>query len=261
MSSTRNAQHATEKTTFVLVHGAWHGGWCWDAVSDLLRAFGHRVLSPTLTGLGSKSSQLTPNVGLNTHIDDIVDVFQQEVSGDCVLVGHSYGGIVITGVVDRLRRLQVAPNARLIHLVYLDAVLAQHGESWSSCQTPEQISARLAQKRHTSNGTEVIPPPNPALLGLSSQLDQTRVRKRLTPHPFRCYFDVLDAPTAATDPTPKTYIDCQNPPLAALEKSKQRAATDGWRSLKLDAGHDCMVSASRLTAAALLDHANGHFLT
>src|SRR3954453_21148411 len=102
--------------TFVLVHGAWHGGWCWRRVAPLLRVAGHAVYTPTLTGLGERAHLLTREVGLETHIRDTVNVLECEELNDVILVGHSYGGIVITGTAER------APE-RVGHLVYLDAMV------------------------------------------------------------------------------------------------------------------------------------------
>src|SRR5436190_22734771 len=89
-------------TPFVLVHGAWHGGWCWRRVADLLTADGHRVLTPTLTGLGERSHLLSPGISLDTHIADVVNVAKWERLDKIVLVGHSYGGIVISGVAEKI---------------------------------------------------------------------------------------------------------------------------------------------------------------
>ena len=108
--------------TYVLVHGAGHGGWCYQRVARLLRAEGHEVYTPSLTGLGERAHLLTPHVGLDTHIADIVSLLEHEDLTDVILAGHSYGGIVITGAADR------ALN-RVAQLVYLDAAILYNGES------------------------------------------------------------------------------------------------------------------------------------
>lgn len=100
--------------TYVLVHGAWHGGWCWQRVTPLLRAAGHEVFTLTLTGLGERSHLANPEIDLNTHIQDVVNVLEYEDLRKVILVGHSYGGMVITGVTDRAAE-------RLAHVVYLVA--------------------------------------------------------------------------------------------------------------------------------------------
>src|SRR5258707_5324266 len=108
--------------TFVLVHGAWHGGWCWQRVADRLRGGGHAVFTPTLTGLGERSHLLRAGIDLNTHITDIVNVMKWEDLSDVVLCGHSYGGMIIAGVAE-----QMAPAIRSI--VFLDAFVPRNGES------------------------------------------------------------------------------------------------------------------------------------
>ena len=108
--------------TFVLVHGAWHGGWCWQRVADRLRGSGHTVFTPTLTGLGERSHLLRGGIDLKTHITDVVNVIKWEGLSDVVLCGHSYGGFVISGVAE-----QMAPAIHSI--VFLDAFVPRNGES------------------------------------------------------------------------------------------------------------------------------------
>ncbi|MGZ0244868.1 MAG: alpha/beta fold hydrolase, partial [Alphaproteobacteria bacterium] len=108
--------------SFVLVHGAWHGGWCWRDVRRVLEEHGHTVFTPTLTGLGERSHLLSPDIDLETHIADVINLLVWEELNDVILVGHSYGGMVITGVADQAKD-------RLRHIVYLDAFLPADGES------------------------------------------------------------------------------------------------------------------------------------
>ena len=124
--------------TFVLVHGAWHGGWCWQRVADRLRGAGHTVFTPTLTGLGERSHLLRAGIDLTTHITDVVNVMKWEGLSDVVLCGHSYGGFVISGVAE-----QMAPAIRSI--VFLDAFVPRNGESVQDLTGPavqEGIAAR-----------------------------------------------------------------------------------------------------------------------
>src|SRR4051812_30047626 len=109
-------------TTFVLVHGAWHGGWCYDEVAKRLRSEGYDVYTPTLTGLGERSHLLSPEINLDTHIQDVLNVIRWQDLETIVLCGHSYGGMVVTGVAD------VVPD-RIASLVYLDAYVPRSGES------------------------------------------------------------------------------------------------------------------------------------
>ena len=114
-------------TRYVLVHGAWHGGWCWERLREQLP--GARVYTPTLTGLGERADLLSPAVSLRNHIDDVVQVLEGEDLRDVVLVGHSYAGMVVTGVAARV------PD-RLARLVYLDAVVPKDGQSLFDCSGP-----------------------------------------------------------------------------------------------------------------------------
>jgi pimeloyl-ACP methyl ester carboxylesterase len=108
--------------TFVLVHGGWHGGWCWQKVIPFLEAAGHEAYAPTLTGLAERASELSPDVGLDTHIQDIAGLLEEKNLHGVILVGHSYGGMVITGVVDQVPE-------RIAHLVYFDTFVPRDGES------------------------------------------------------------------------------------------------------------------------------------
>src|SRR3954451_20299021 len=103
MTDQTKAQAPTGGKTFVLVHGAWHGGWCWRRVSDLLEKKGHKVFAPTMTGLGERSHLIGGKIDLATHVTDIVNVIKWENLNDIVLVGHSYGGVIISGVAEQMR--------------------------------------------------------------------------------------------------------------------------------------------------------------
>src|SRR4051812_4933591 len=119
------------RKTFVLVHGAWHGGWCWRRVGDRLRALGHDVRTPTLTGVGERAHLLSPAVTLRTHVDDVVNVIKWDELTDVVLVGHSYGGFIVSEVVERV------PHA-IASIVYLDAFVPENGKSLQDYAPPER---------------------------------------------------------------------------------------------------------------------------
>ena len=173
-------------TSFVLVHGAWHGGWCWQRVLPLLRSAGHVAHAVTLTGCGERAHLLTPGIRLATHVDDVLGVVAAEELADVVLVGHSYAGMVVTGAADRL--LQRAPGT-LAHLVYLDAVTPHPGESWSSQHAAETVAARV--QAAAANGGVALPPPDGSVFGLDGA-DLAWVNRRMTPQPFGVYRDALD---------------------------------------------------------------------
>src|SRR5882757_4601722 len=123
------AQAQTSAKTFVLVHGAWHGGWCWRRVSDLLEKKGHKVFSPTMTGLGSCSHLLSKDVNLTTHITDIANFIKWENLSDIVLVGHSYAGIIISGVAEQM-------SDKISSIVFLDAFMPENGDSLAEKAAP-----------------------------------------------------------------------------------------------------------------------------
>jgi pimeloyl-ACP methyl ester carboxylesterase len=130
------------EVVFVLIHGAWHGGWCWQKLIPFLEASGHKVYAPTLTGMAERQSELSPDIGLDTHIQDIVDLLEKKNLHNVILVGHSYGGMVITGVVDRVPE-------RIAHLVYLDTFVPRDGESMIDVSP---LVAYLIHKRAKAKG-------------------------------------------------------------------------------------------------------------
>jgi pimeloyl-ACP methyl ester carboxylesterase len=141
-ATTGLGQAQSAQKTFLLVHGAWHGGWCWRRVADLLEKRGHKVFTPTLTGLGERSHLLDAKVNLTTHITDIVNVIKWERLSDIVLVGHSYGGMVITGVAEEV-------EAAIASIVFLDAFVPENGQSLLDMGGAQAIrdAIRAAQER------------------------------------------------------------------------------------------------------------------
>jgi pimeloyl-ACP methyl ester carboxylesterase len=217
---------------FVLVHGAWHGAWCWRRVLPALCSAGHRAFAVSLTGVGERQHISPATVSLATHIEDVVAVIEAEELQGAVLVGHSYGGIVITGVADRLA-------ARLGHLVYLDAVVLRPGECWSTGNDAETRAAR----RQAIAARGVLPPPDPGVFGLHG-VDAEWVRRRQTPHPGRPYDEALEFDPARVAGVPRTFVSCTAPALATIDPSRARSATEpGWRRVDLATGHDPMISA------------------
>jgi pimeloyl-ACP methyl ester carboxylesterase len=234
-------------SVLVLVHGAWHGGWCWRHVVPLLRARGHEVHHPTLTGLGERSHLREP-VGtgwdLDTHVQDIVAVLEYEDLREVVLVGHSYGGVVITGVADRAAH-------RLQQLVYLDAWLPSDGESLFDVMRPER--RELFRERARRHGG-LVPSPPPQLFGVTASPTVDWLAARLVPQPVRTFEQPLvlrSSPEVIS--LPRTYLCCTEGPLVpTFEPFAARArSTSGWRYRELRTGHDAMVTAPHELAAAL----------
>ena len=233
---------------FVLVHGAWHGGWCWRHVAARLRARGHQVYTPTLTGLGERAHLLDSNTGLSTCIADIAAVIDAEELQHVVLVGHSFAGPVITGVADRMPE-------RLKQLVYLDALVVQHGQSALSL-----FSAEVQQERSRTMDQQGLRMaiPSPEKFGVIDPAQQAWLMRRLTPHPLKAYTEPLMLQHPVGNGLPKTYIavtDPWYPPLAAL-RDWVRAQPD-WQWRELAAGHDAMVTSPEALADLLEALAEG----
>lgn len=232
---------------FVLVHGAWHGGWCWARVAPLLRAQGHQVFCPTLTGLGERAHLLGRQVDMSTHIEDVAGVLEAEELRDVVLCGHSYGGMVITGVAVRCKD-------RIRQLVYLDSAVVEDGESWSSAHSP-QLQAERRRLAEASGGVS-MPVPRAEVFGLRDPGDLEWVQRRLTPQPFAPYDQKLHWGGPVGNGLPKVYVDCTDPVYAGLAPVKDRLrGQPGWPVIELRTGHDAMVSAPEETARMLLEYA------
>jgi pimeloyl-ACP methyl ester carboxylesterase len=227
---------------YVLVHGAWHGAWCWRRIVPPLWAAGHRAFAVTLTGLGERAHLMSNAITLDTHIADVTNLIEAEELQHAILVGHSYGGVVITGVANRF-------TARLRHLVYLDAVVPRPGESWSSTHAPDVQAARRAAI--VANGG-TLPAPDPAVFGLAGA-DRDWVARRQTPQPGGVYDEVLNFDAATVQTLPRSFIDCSAPPLATIATARARVRSEpGWNVVDIATGHDAMISAPQPLLAALL---------
>lgn len=227
--------------TYVLVHGAWHGGWCWRNVTPLLRAGGHEVYSPTLTGLGERVHLLSPEVGLDTHIKDVVNVLEFEELTEVVLVGHSYGGMVITGVAEQAA-------ARLAHLVYLDAFIPWDGQPLFALLGPERETAMRDQADREGDGWRIPPIPLESF-GVADPADLAWAGPRIGMQPLRTFAQPvpLGDPHAAS--LPRTFIRCTRWP--GFARYEEHARGNGWRMHALDAGHDAMITHPREVAGHL----------
>lgn len=232
-------------TDYVLVHGAWHGAWCWKHVLAPLRDAGHRAFAVSLSGVGERADQGPAGVTLATHVHDVIALIDAEELRGAVLVGHSYAGMVITGVADRIARRADGP---LSFLVYLDAVVPRPGESWSSthdAQTQRQRRAAIAE-------SGLIAPPDPALFGLDGAA-RDWVARRMTPHPGGVYDAVLDFDAERAASLRRVFIDCTAPALPTIAASRQRVREDpDWEVVAIETGHDAMISAPQALARTLL---------
>jgi len=222
--------------TFVLVHGSWHGAWCWSRVMSELAAQGHRSFAVTQTGLADRKHLAAAAVDINIFVDDIVNLIEAEELTDVVLVGHSFGGIPITGAAAKI------PD-HIRSLVYLDAGVPASGDSAISPLSPQEQALR--RKAAVSiNGVDYLMPPDslPPFWGLSGA-DAAWVARRLTPHPFATYVSALNFDEAVWERMPRTYIQCVAPRHPALGESQARIKNDKrWKWAEISSGHDAMVS-------------------
>jgi pimeloyl-ACP methyl ester carboxylesterase len=236
--------------TYVLVHGGGHGGWCYQPVARLLRAAGHEVYTPTLTGLGERAHLLSPEIDLDLHIHDVCAVLHYEDLNDVILVGHSYGGMVITGVADRAAD-------RVGRLVYLDAANPRNGQSLVDVAGPIIEAVRPAGE--VVDGVELVLLPDPdagRFYGVSDPDDLAWMADRLTGHPWKCFEQQL----RLTDEDvlwsiPQFHIVCTST-LATRDPELIAAARAQGRVWDIDTGHDLMITEPKAVADALLQVAN-----
>jgi pimeloyl-ACP methyl ester carboxylesterase len=231
--------------TYVLVHGGGHGGWCYQPVARRLRAQGHEVYAPSLTGLGDREHLLSAAIDLDTHITDIVKLLQFEDLRDVILVGHSYGGMVITGVADRAAD-------RLANLVYLDAAYPQNGQSLVDHAGQHMLAARKGAR--IVNGIELVLFPGEDPLNFFGVRDPGQIawmKSKLTPHPWKCFEQKLVLKNeAALRRIPQSFIVC-----SSHMDDQSRAALKGLgggRYWEVDTGHDLMITEPQFATDALL---------
>jgi pimeloyl-ACP methyl ester carboxylesterase len=235
---------AASRPPFVLVHGAWHGGWCWRKVKPRLAAAGHDVHTPTLTGLGERTHLASPAVDLDTHVQDVVALLEFEDIRDAILVGHSYAGMVITGVVAR------APE-RIAQVVYLDAFLPQDGRSLNdySIGAPgyaENVRMNGDGWRLPFAGTLTL-----EALGVTDPDDVAWMAPRMRDQPYRTFTQPARIPAGWPGRVRPVYL------LSSDRKhyleAAERAAARGFHLLRIPgAGHDVMVTRPAELSDALL---------
>lgn len=234
----------------VLVHGGWHGGWCWHLVSDLLKDRGHTVYAPTLTGLGDRSHLLTPDIGLETHVADITGLIERENLSDLILVGHSYGGFVVSCVADRLAD-------RIHSLVYVDAFVPETGTCISDYSSKERLDNLNAMADRHGDGWRV-PPPDASLWVSDPKLIEW-VNARTTDHPKRCFFDRIHLRGNLNDIALRIYVQAEQHTNPRFGEFYSRFSRDpGWRTFRLPTQHDVMLTMPEETAEIIAGaHSNG----
>lgn len=225
------AQERVAKHTYVLVHGAYGGGWDWRPVSDMLTSSGHRVFRVTLTGLGERAHLASPGTGLDTHISDVVNTILYENLRDVTLVGHSYGGMVITGVADRIPE-------RIAHLAYVDAFVPEDGESVMSLsmadgrKTPGEVRGDFIVPIWVTPGT--LPPMD-------------------VPQPLKTFTDPIALKNPLRERIPTTYILTVDPGAETdrFDPYAARAKAKGWLVERLTSDHNAQRSARQELCALL----------
>ena len=218
--------------TFLFVHGAWHGGWCWKAVEARLRALGHATHAPTLTGLGERTHLAHPGVDADTHVEDILNVIRWRELSDVILVGHSYGGLVITGAAGR------APGA-VRALVYLDAFAPEDsGFSLFATANPERLAAFEAQLA----GGGFLVSPDLFDAWTDDPVKKAWLRKMCTPHPVECFRKGVTLTGREGEVAHRHYILAErNAPSAFWGEYERVRAKPGWTTDRIATKHDAMV--------------------
>lgn len=222
----------TSPSTFILVHGAWMGGWAWSRIKPLLEDRGHQVYSPTLTGLAERASLISKDVNLSTHVDDITRLLIAGDLQDAVLVGHSYGGMVVSGVADKMPE-------RVKALVVLDGFVPESGKAMRE-YWPASIMTHLDKEASISGGVSV--PPLPAQSLAVEKENREWVDRQTTPQPYGTFNEVIRLTGARDAIAKKSYIRAlkfRSHPFDAFVKKLE--SDPGWRALTIESGHVPMV--------------------
>ncbi|MBV8791278.1 MAG: alpha/beta hydrolase [Pseudolabrys sp.] len=218
------------RRTFVLVHGAWHGGWAWTRVVERLRAKGHAVYAPSLTGLGERAHLLHPDVDLSLHIEDVLGVVHYEDLSDVVLVGHSYGGNVISGVAEKV-------GGKIRSLIFVDAFIPDDGQSVLDIVQPAVANAIRAA---AARGDKTVPVRDAAAF-LVNEKDRAWVDRLANPQPIGTFLEKIKL-TGARDQLPRAYVRATGYANVAFDAAFARAKAEGWRTYEVDCGHDIMIN-------------------
>lgn len=219
-------------STYVLVHGAWRGSWIWKRVRCLLQQQGHEVFTTTHTGVSDRVHLSSPSVNLDTHITDIANLLRWEELSDVILVGHSYGGCVISGVADRV-------TERIGALVYLDAFVLENGQCLNDMLPPEVRRARIAEANEVGEGWKL--PPIPAEEFNVNERDRAWVNRQSTMQSLACFEQPLRLTGAINRITNVTYILASDWSPSPFPQFYEKAKARGWKTIAIDCGHDVML--------------------
>ncbi len=245
-AGTRGAMAQSKGRTFVLIHGAWHGGWCYGPTADILRAKGHKVYAPSLTGLADRSHLLSTSIKLETHIDDIVNLFKWEDIENAVLVGHSYGGWPISGAIEKL-------EGKVSSIFYLDAFLPENGQKGMDL-TSAQFQTQL--KEAIAKGEAGRPVPKAEAFRILDPKNIAWVQAKMTPQPTGLATSEVKLTGARDRVAKKTYIRAAAYPQPNFDAALAKCKAAGWKTFEFqaaEAGHDIMVDAPQRLAEILMD--------
>ena len=236
------------KPHFLLIHGAWHGGWVWNEISDILRYQRYSVSTPTLTGLGEKKHLLSSKIIIETFIEDVVNHIVFENLNNIILVGHSFAGSVISGVADRLKD-------RIQKLIYFDAMILIDGQKPFDITPKETVEQRIELAKKFGNNIS-IPAPSADAFGVFDIKKSLLLEEKLTPHPLSAFQSKLILKNEVGNGIPLSYIYCTKPVYKSLESSRAVVSKMKWPIFELNAGHDAMLTHPKETLNLLMKICN-----
>ena len=236
------------KPHFLLIHGAWHGGWVWNEISEILRYQRYSVSTPTLTGLGEKKHLLSSKITIETFIEDVVNHIVFENLNNIILVGHSFAGSVISGVADRLKD-------RIKKLIYFDAMILIDGQKPFDITPKETVEQRIELAKKFGNNIS-IPAPSADAFGVFDIKKSLLLEEKLTPHPLSAFQSKLILKNEVGNGIPLSYIFCKKPIYKSLESSREVVRKMKWPIFELNAGHDAMLTHPKETLNLLMKICN-----
>ena len=236
------------KPHFLLIHGAWHGGWVWNEISDILKYQRYSVSTPTLTGLGEKKHLLSSKITIETFIEDVVNHIVFENLNNIILVGHSFAGSVISGVADRLKD-------RIQKLIYFDAMILIDGQKPFDITPKETVEQRIELAKKFGNNIS-IPAPSADAFGVFDIKKSLLLEEKLTPHPLSAFQSKLILKNEVGNGIPLSYIFCTKPVYKSLESSREVVRKMKWPIFELNAGHDAMLTHPKETLNLLMKICN-----
>ena len=236
------------KPHFLLIHGAWHGGWVWNEISEILRYQRYSVSTPTLTGLGEKKHLISSKITIETFIEDVVNHIVFENLNNIILVGHSFAGSVISGVADRLKD-------RIQKLIYFDAMILIDGQKPFDITPKETVAQRIELSKKFGNNIS-IPAPSADAFGVFDIKKSLLLEEKLTPHPLSAFQSKLILKNEVGNGIPLSYIFCTKPVYKSLESSREVVRKMKWPIFELSAGHDAMLTHPKETLNLLMKICN-----